>query len=140
MSEREAAGMDKAALTAELAAIAGDASGAEAVLARLAAALFPAGGGRLEHMTWGAAADGGEPTPVALASQRDDGEARVRAAELRYRTLIEQIPAVTFMAVLGEGENEVKVHPDANPIARTRSIGSMSSTSDARGRRQGKSR
>jgi len=111
VSEREAAGMDKAALTAELAAIAGDASGAEAVLARLAAALFPAGGGRLEHMTWGAAADGGEPTPVALASQRDDGEARVRAAELRYRTLIEQIPAVTFMAVLGEGENEVYVSP-----------------------------
>jgi PAS domain S-box-containing protein len=103
--------MDEAALTAKLAAMAGDASGAEAVLAQLAAALFPAGGGRLAHMTWGAAADGGEPTPVALASRRDDGEARIRAAELRYRTLVEQIPAVTFMAVLGEGENEIYVSP-----------------------------
>ena len=53
---------------------------------------FPTGGGRLEHMTWGAAVDGGEPAPVALASRRDDGEARIRAAELRYRTLVEQIP------------------------------------------------
>ena len=63
MSEREPTGMDEAALTAELAAMAGDVSGAEAVLAQLAAALFPAGGGRLEHMTWGAAVDGGEPAP-----------------------------------------------------------------------------
>src|SRR5438067_8475420 len=89
VSEREPTGMDEAVLTAELAAMAGDASGAEAVLAQLAAALFPAGGGRLEHMTWGG--DGGEPTPMAVASQRDDGEARIRAAELRYRTLVEQI-------------------------------------------------
>jgi PAS domain S-box-containing protein len=48
---------------------------------------------------------------MAAASQREDGEARIRAAELRYRTLVEQIPAVTFMAVLGEGENEVYVSP-----------------------------
>ncbi|MGH7279597.1 MAG: PAS domain-containing protein, partial [Candidatus Rokuibacteriota bacterium] len=38
-------------------------------------------------------------------------EDRLRAAEVRYRTLVEQIPAVTFMAVLGEGENEVYVSP-----------------------------
>src|SRR5204863_492742 len=71
----------------------------------------PGGRGRFGDMPGGAAAAGGEPPRVALASQRDDGEARVRAAELRYRTLVEQIPAVTFMAVLGEGENEVYVSP-----------------------------
>jgi PAS domain S-box-containing protein len=110
VTEREPTGMDEAALTAELAAMAGDVSGAEAVLAQLAAAVFPPGGGRLEHMTWGAA-DGSEAPPVAAASQRANSEARLRAAELRYRTLVEQIPAVTFMAVLGEGENEVYVSP-----------------------------
>jgi PAS domain S-box-containing protein len=35
----------------------------------------------------------------------------LHGAELRYRTLVEQIPAVTFMAVLGEGENEIYVSP-----------------------------
>ena len=38
-------------------------------------------------------------------------EERLRAAELRFRTLVEQIPAVTFTAVLGEGANEVYVSP-----------------------------
>src|SRR5204863_6291408 len=71
----------------------------------------PGGRGRFGDMPGGAAAAGGEPPRVALAARRDDGEARVGAAELRYRTLIEQIPAVTFMAVLGEGENEVYVSP-----------------------------
>jgi PAS domain S-box-containing protein len=40
-----------------------------------------------------------------------DAEARLRAAEARFRTLVEQIPAVTFMAVLGEGKNEIYVSP-----------------------------
>jgi PAS domain S-box-containing protein len=40
-----------------------------------------------------------------------EAEAKLRAAESRYRTLVEQIPAVTFMAVLGEGTNEVYVSP-----------------------------
>ena len=33
------------------------------------------------------------------------------AAETRYRTLVEQIPAVTFMAALGEDQNEIYVSP-----------------------------
>ena len=37
--------------------------------------------------------------------------AALREAEARFRTLVEQIPAVTFMAVLGEGKNEVYVSP-----------------------------
>jgi PAS domain S-box-containing protein len=35
----------------------------------------------------------------------------LRQAESRFRTLVEQIPAVTFMAVLGEGKNEIYVSP-----------------------------
>jgi PAS domain S-box-containing protein len=38
-------------------------------------------------------------------------EERLKAAEARFLTLVEQIPAVTFMAVLGEGENDVYVSP-----------------------------
>ncbi len=36
---------------------------------------------------------------------------RLAAAQARFRTLVEQIPAVTFMAVLGEGKNDVYVSP-----------------------------
>src|SRR6185295_15542361 len=31
--------------------------------------------------------------------------------EARYRTLVEQIPAVTFMAMLGQGRNEIYISP-----------------------------
>jgi PAS domain S-box-containing protein len=87
---------------------------AESTLAGLAAAIFPSGFGSLRQVSWeGDGADRIEP-PLALgpeeaAEQRTSD--RLRAAELRYRTLIEQIPAVTFMAVLGEGENEIYVSP-----------------------------
>ncbi len=78
---------------------------AEALLATMASGLFPAGFEGLARMTWrearGPATEAHEPTP----------EERLRAAETRFRTLVEQIPAVTFMAVLGEGENEVYVSP-----------------------------
>ena len=38
---------------------------------------------------------------------------RLKYTEARYRTLVEQIPAITFMASLGEGldENEIYVSP-----------------------------
>jgi PAS domain S-box-containing protein len=78
---------------------------AEALLAVMARGLFPDGLAALEHLTWrehGArAADQGALTP----------EQRLVEAEARFRTLVEQIPAVTFMAVLGEGKNEVYVSP-----------------------------
>jgi PAS domain S-box-containing protein len=78
---------------------------AEAFLAGMASGLFPAGFAGLEHLTWreagGPAAERAELTP----------EERLVEAEARFRTLVEQIPAVTFMAVLGEGKNEVYVSP-----------------------------
>ena len=88
------------------AAIAGpdDALGA---LAELASGLFPEGLPDLFHMTWG---DERARVRTALDPQAD-AEARLKAAEARFRTLVEQIPAVTFMAVLGEGKNEIYVSP-----------------------------
>jgi PAS domain S-box-containing protein len=76
-----------------------NAAEAEKLLGQLASALFPTGEHRLEQLTWERPAGPGETA------------ARLRAAEERYRTLVEQIPAVTFMAVLGEGKNEVYVSP-----------------------------
>jgi PAS domain S-box-containing protein len=79
---------------------------AEWTLARLASALFPTGIGNFSQLTW-PEDPAAQPAPASAAS----AEAQLRTAELRYRTLIEQIPAVTFMAVLGEGDNEVYVSP-----------------------------
>jgi PAS domain S-box-containing protein len=79
---------------------------AEWTLARLASALFPSGIGNFTQLTWPERHDA-PPTPAGATTS----EAQLRTAELRYRTLIEQIPAVTFMAVLGEGDNEVYVSP-----------------------------
>ena len=79
---------------------------AEALLAQMASALFPmfpTQDVRIDQLTWdGVAAD---------AAAAEDAASRARAAEQKYRTLVEQIPAVTFMAVLGEGVNEVYVSP-----------------------------
>ena len=83
---------------------------AEATLVQLASALFPRGEADLEQLTWRIGADIETNVPAA-----EDEPARVerqlRAADLRYRTLVEQIPAVTFLAVLGEGNNEIYVSP-----------------------------
>ena len=96
-----------ARLNAELTALAQGATDAQALLAQLAAAIFPAGPPHLGQMTWPERPWG--PSAGADASQL--AEDRLRAAEVRYRTLVEQIPAVTFMAVLGEGSNEIYVSP-----------------------------
>ncbi|HZS57658.1 MAG TPA: ATP-binding protein [Gemmatimonadaceae bacterium] len=85
-----------------------------AALSDLASALFPSGIGELRQLTWEATTTPPE-VPRRLATPGgglpDREEVRLRAAELRYRTLVEQIPAVTFMAMLGEGENEIYVSP-----------------------------
>ena len=81
----------------------------EGVLSQLASALFPSGRADTTQVTWADAAVP-EPTRTFPASSTAP-ESKLRAAELRYRTLVEQIPAVTFMAVLGEGDNEVYVSP-----------------------------
>jgi PAS domain S-box-containing protein len=44
-------------------------------------------------------------------TERKKSEAQLRKAEARYRTLVEEIPAVTFMAALDEGINELYVSP-----------------------------
>jgi PAS domain S-box-containing protein len=43
-------------------------------------------------------------------------ETSLRQAEARYRTLVEQIPAVTFMAALEEGSNELYVSPQIEAL------------------------
>jgi PAS domain S-box-containing protein len=81
---------------------------AEGLLSELASALFPAGAGELRQVTWPESA----PQPAnRIVAWRSEREAKLRTAELRYRTLVEQIPAVTFMAVLGEGDNEIYISP-----------------------------
>jgi PAS domain S-box-containing protein len=90
-----------------------DAATAEAfaTLERLAQALFPAGDADRAHLTWPDRREGG-----ALLDETARAAARLRAAEARFRTLVEQIPAVTFMAVLGEGENEIYISPHIESI------------------------
>src|SRR5688572_4978091 len=80
---------------------------AQAVLVQLAGALFPHGEPDLSQLTWNAAPARAD----ALLDGSPGVEKKLHAADLRYRTLVEQIPAVTFLAVLGEGDNEIYVSP-----------------------------
>jgi PAS domain S-box-containing protein len=97
-------------LLAQMESLARD--GAESTLASLAAAIFPSGFGTLRQVSWEGDDNVVPPrAPIANAAVESPSSDKLRAAELRYRTLIEQIPAVTFMAVLGEGQNEIYVSP-----------------------------
>jgi PAS domain S-box-containing protein len=78
------------------------------MLAELATGLFPEGLPDLEKVTW---ADDNVQREGFAKDPRADAEERLRHAEARFRTLVEQIPAVTFMAVLGQGKNEIYVSP-----------------------------
>lgn len=91
-------------LTAELDAMAQSSVEAEKILETLANAFFSAERRDIPHLTWGEASP--HTTPAKQTT-----EEKLRALELRFHTLVEQIPAVTFMAVLGEGKNEVYVSP-----------------------------
>src|SRR5690349_9275980 len=82
---------------------------ANAFLEHLAHGMFPDGQIDPELMTW--AERFGENAFGAQSSPQLSIEERLKAAEARFVTLVEQIPAVTFMAVLGEGENDVYVSP-----------------------------
>jgi PAS domain S-box-containing protein len=97
-----------AALNAELAALAAGADLAQEFLLQLASALFPEGPPDASRVTWPERSVAAGDDAVDEAART---EAKLRAAEVRYRTLVEQIPAVTFMAVLGQGDNEVYVSP-----------------------------
>ena len=50
-------------------------------------------------------------------AERRRVEAELRKAEARYRTLVEQIPAVTFVASLDEGRSELYVSPQIEALA-----------------------
>ena len=78
---------------------------AQSMLSDFASALFPDEPPDVKKLTWSDA----EARRVQTATETP--EARLLAAEARFRTLVEQIPAVTFMAVLGEGLNEIYVSP-----------------------------
>ena len=90
----------------ELLELVGESRQAVELLETLARSLFP-NGANLENLTWSEA----KRDQHAAVDPRRLAEERLRAAELRFRALVEQIPAVTFMAALGEGENEVYVSP-----------------------------
>ncbi len=60
-------------------------------------------------------------TELTVFVLQDLSEERARAllsrrAEARYRTLVEQIPAVTFMASLEEGDNEIYIGPQIESL------------------------
>jgi PAS domain S-box-containing protein len=78
---------------------------AEALLAAMASGLFPMGFPGMDQLTWL------DPTRMGEGAPGQSAEQRLLSAEARFRTLVEQIPAVTFMAVLGEGKNEIYVSP-----------------------------
>lgn len=78
-------------------------------LEHLAHGMFPDGEIDPQLMTW--AERFGEQSFGSTSSPQLSIEERLKAAEARFVTLVEQIPAVTFMAVLGEGENDVYVSP-----------------------------
>jgi PAS domain S-box-containing protein len=79
----------------------------------LSLALFPQGPPDRQQTTW---ADHQEVALLSTDGQIRSTEERLRAAEARFSTLVEQIPAVTFMAVLGEGENEMYVSPHVEQL------------------------
>ena len=59
--------------------------------------------------------------PLVVASIRDiserkKAEAQLRKVEVRYRSLVEGIPAVTFMAALDGGVNELYVSPQIEEL------------------------
>jgi PAS domain S-box-containing protein len=96
-------------LTRHLEQMAADGGDPLGIMQMLASALFPDGVPARDRVTWG---ERGAPHPArASIDAEEDAAEKLRTAEARYRTLVEQIPAVTFLAALGEGKNEVYVSP-----------------------------
>ncbi len=89
---------------------------AEAVLEGLARAYSPVGPETLGSC----AGDGQEGETNGAASDRESSrrivERRLRNAEVRYRTLVEQLPVVTFMAALDGGVNDLYISPQIETL------------------------
>ena len=106
--------VDVAALERQLEDLAVGSGEAAEVLSRLAEAVFPGGAaiGDPVRLLWpersrGAGGAGSDPT----LDPRGALEAQIRQSEARFRSLVEQLPAVVFYAALGDEENEVYVSP-----------------------------
>lgn len=92
---------------------------AQQLMMELAAAVMTTGDRDRRSLTWPDPPRGEDRGAGMAAGIHDpvvDAETRLAAAEARFRTLVEQIPAVTFMAVLGEGDNEVYVSPHVEQL------------------------
>ncbi|HYF01115.1 MAG TPA: PAS domain-containing protein, partial [Planctomycetota bacterium] len=59
---------------------------------------------------------GSAASPKAPPADTLPGDPRLRLAEAKYRTLLEQIPAVTFMASFGTGPGEIYVSPQIETL------------------------
>src|SRR5579862_6366372 len=111
------AGDDQVALLEQqLADLAVDGSDAAEVLARLAEAVFP---GRVamgdpSRLMW--PEPGRNARESSPAHPREQLEAQIRRSEVRFRSLVEQLPAVVFYAALGDEENEVYVSPQIESL------------------------
>ena len=112
----DGARIDVAGLEAQLAAMAVTDGDALDAMRRLAEVVFPegVGGAANERLVWPADAHESGPAgfdDVAGQTERDELQAHVRRSEVRFRSLVEQLPAVVFSAALGEQDNEVYVSP-----------------------------
>ena len=57
-----------------------------------------------------------ETLPAESAETIDSADSRLRTVEARYRALVEQIPAVTFMAPLDGSQGELYVSPQIDQL------------------------
>src|SRR4051812_19455948 len=92
----------KQQLEQKLQAMATNPAEAEEFLLAMGQALFPGGLPSLEQATWTEAAKSSNGRSGSGA-QEESAEARLLRAEQRFKALVEQIPALVFFAVLGEG-------------------------------------
>ncbi|MDQ1416379.1 MAG: hypothetical protein QOF81_1992 [Acidimicrobiaceae bacterium] len=106
---------------ADMASTGGDAAEADEaveVLARLAEAVFP---GRVamgdpSRILWPEARPKTGKPRLGTTDPREQLEHQIRQSEARFRSLVEQLPAVVFYAALGDEENEVYVSPQIESL------------------------
>ncbi|HEX7277150.1 MAG TPA: ATP-binding protein [Acidimicrobiales bacterium] len=113
--------VDVAALEAQLEAMRlSDHEALDAIL-RLAEVVFPDGRGMgsRERLLWPtadrASAPAGFEDDLAV-SERDQLAADIRRSDVRFRSLVEQVPAVVFSAALGDADNEIYVSPHIESV------------------------